>query len=140
MAGDAAQHRVGADAIDQRQIAALAAAGVTDLQAPPGLQVQARPVESRLAIDQQRHIGAGERQPKRFLRLEFHTALGDFQHGALARITQQAVGPGRRRQVHGARRRHAEVLPAVTAGILQQAQGAGLDHPQAAHPSPPSAR
>ncbi|MNG05361.1 hypothetical protein D3C84_885480 [compost metagenome] len=140
LAGDAAQHRLGADAIGHRQVGALAAAGEANLQALPGLQAQARPVASRLTVHFQRHIGTGQRHPERLLCFQFDTAQGDFQYRAAERIAQQPIGPGRRQPVHRPGRGNSQVLPAEAPGVLQQAQRAGLDHPQAAHPSPPSAR
>ncbi|MNE73782.1 hypothetical protein D3C80_1698110 [compost metagenome] len=63
LASHATQHRFGTDAARQCQIRALTMAGITDLQALPGLQAKARPVEARFAVDTQRHVGAGDGHP-----------------------------------------------------------------------------
>ncbi|MCY1438656.1 hypothetical protein D9M71_548650 [compost metagenome] len=140
LAGDAAQYWLGADAIHHRQVGTLAAAGEADLQALPGLQAQTRPSAPRFAVHVQRHIRAGQRHPERLFGFQFDTAQGDFQHRAAERIAQQSIGPGHRQRVHGPGGGNPQVLPAEASAVLQQAQRAGLDHPQAAHASPPSAR
>jgi hypothetical protein len=133
LSADAAQYRRGAKTVGHRQVSALPAAGKAQLQAGPGAHGEPRPAQLCPAIQAQRQIRAAYRQPGIAFGLQLDIAQGDFQQRRAPGVVQKAIGPGRRMQIQRPGRRHTEVLPALAAAILQQAQRPGFQHAQARH-------
>ena len=135
LGADATQHRLRRKPTGRRQVEPLPATGIADAQALPGPHGEARPRQDVLPIQARAGIGASQRQPGIDRALQLHATEGNLQQWAAPGVFKQTIGPGRRVPVHRTARRNTQVLPAATAGILQQTQGAWLDHTQAAHAS-----
>ena len=72
-----------------------------------------------------RHVGAGQRDPRRGREVQLGAGHGEFQRRRVFRIADARVGAAQRRPVGGAAARHAQMRGAGTAQVLHRRQRAG---------------